>query len=169
MANKLNDQRERFCEEYIIDLNATAAAIRAKYSKKTARSQGQRLLTNVDIQTRIQELKAARSDRTGLNADWVMEQSRRVFTRCMQEEQIFTKGGEPVVITTPDGELAAAYKFDSTGANNALKLIYSHVSKPEEDGQEDAPPISIVYDVSEAVGEIKVTVGRDKEKAKKDE
>ncbi|CAH9016617.1 putative Terminase small subunit, partial [Vibrio phage 137E35-1] len=167
MANKLNDQRERFCEEYIIDLNATAAAIRAGYSKKTARSQGQRLLTNVDIQARIQELKAARSDRTGLSADWVMEQSRRVFEKCMQDEPVLTKKGEPVIIETPDGKLNAAYKFDSTGANNALKLIYTHVSKPEEDGQDEAPPISIVYEVSEAVGDIKVTIGRDKAKVSK--
>ncbi|PIC73331.1 terminase small subunit [Sporosarcina sp. P17b] len=46
----LNEKQKRFADEYIIDLNATQAAIRAGYSQKTARSQGQRLLTKVDIQ-----------------------------------------------------------------------------------------------------------------------
>ena len=45
----LNDKQRRFVAEYLIDLNATQAAIRAGYSKKTAGSQGQRLLTNVEI------------------------------------------------------------------------------------------------------------------------
>ena len=72
MANKLTDKQKRFCEEFIIDLNATQAAIRTGYSEKTARSQGQRLLTNVDIMARIQELKAARSDRAAINADYVL-------------------------------------------------------------------------------------------------
>lgn len=52
---KLTKKQQRFCDEYLIDANATQAAIRAGYSKKTARSQGQRLLTNVDIKTYIDE------------------------------------------------------------------------------------------------------------------
>jgi len=47
------NRKEIFCLEYIIDFNATRAAIASGYSKKTARSQGNRLLTNVDIQRRL--------------------------------------------------------------------------------------------------------------------
>ncbi len=47
--SKLTPKQEMFAEEFLIDLNATQAAIRAGYSKRTARSQAQRLLTNVDI------------------------------------------------------------------------------------------------------------------------
>ena len=54
---KLTAKQKRFIEEYLIDLNATQAAIRAGYSEKTARSQGQRLLTNVDIQNAIKDLR----------------------------------------------------------------------------------------------------------------
>jgi phage terminase small subunit len=50
----MNPKQAAFAREYIIDCNATQAAIRAGYSAKTARSQGQRLLTNVDIQKAIQ-------------------------------------------------------------------------------------------------------------------
>lgn len=54
----LTDKQEMFCREYLVDLNATQAAIRAGYSDKTARSQANRMLTNVDIEKRIQELKS---------------------------------------------------------------------------------------------------------------
>lgn len=52
---KLTRKQQRFADEYLVDANATQAAIRAGYSEKTARSQGQRLLTNVDIKTYIDE------------------------------------------------------------------------------------------------------------------
>lgn len=67
-----NAKREMFAKEYLVDLNATQAAIRAGYSKKTARSQGQRLLTNVDIHNRVSELMGTRSERTEIDADWVL-------------------------------------------------------------------------------------------------
>ncbi|PCI54147.1 MAG: terminase [Alphaproteobacteria bacterium] len=69
----LNDKQTRFCEEYIIDLNATQAAIRAEYSERTAYSQGQRLLKNVEAQELITELKASRSERTKIDADWLLK------------------------------------------------------------------------------------------------
>lgn len=71
---RLTPRKQRFCEEYIIDLNATKAAERAKYSKKTARSIGQRLLTNVDIQKEIQRLMKKRSERTAISQDRVLRE-----------------------------------------------------------------------------------------------
>lgn len=53
----LTERQRRFAEEYAIDPNATAAARRAGYSERTARAQGQRLLTNIDIQRHIQQLQ----------------------------------------------------------------------------------------------------------------
>ena len=56
MANgKLTDKRLRFVEEYPVDFNATKAAQRSGFSEKTAYSQGQRLLKNVDIQKALQK------------------------------------------------------------------------------------------------------------------
>lgn len=65
-------RRERFPLEYLKDLNATKAAERCGYSKKTAGAQGSRLLTNVDIQARIQELQARRSQRVQIAGDEVL-------------------------------------------------------------------------------------------------
>tara|TARA_Y100001963_G_C6742158_1_gene429557 strand:+ start:1004 stop:1531 length:528 start_codon:yes stop_codon:yes gene_type:complete len=69
MSKKLTNKQQKFCEEYIIDLNATQAAIRAGYSKKTARSQGQRLLTNVDISDFVQKLRNEASERNKITID----------------------------------------------------------------------------------------------------
>lgn len=69
---KLSDKQELFAREYLKDLNATQAAIRAGYSEKTARSQGNRLLTNVDIQDRISALKSVRNEQVQVDANYVL-------------------------------------------------------------------------------------------------
>lgn len=51
----MNKKQKRFADEYLIDCNATQAAIRAGYSKKTANEQGNRLLANVSVKTYIEE------------------------------------------------------------------------------------------------------------------
>ena len=59
---KLNAKQQRFCDEYLIDLNATQAAIRSGYSEKTAYSQGQRMLKNVEVKAYIDaELEKAQA------------------------------------------------------------------------------------------------------------
>jgi len=68
----LTDKQEMFCREYLIDLNATQAAIRAGYSEKTSNEQGARLLANVSVQNRISELKAERNDRIDIDAGYVL-------------------------------------------------------------------------------------------------
>lgn len=86
---KLTPKRERFCEEYLIDLNATQAAIRAGYSEKTAYSAGQRLLRNVEIQNRIAELKAERSNRTEITQDRVIKElAAMAFAKATDYTQI---------------------------------------------------------------------------------
>lgn len=71
-------KRDVFVEEYLIDLNATQAAIRAGYSVKTANEQGARLLANVSVQTKIAKAMAERSKRTGINQDRVVLELARI-------------------------------------------------------------------------------------------
>ena len=79
---KLTEKQQRFVEEYLIDLNATQAAIRAGYSAKTADQQGSRLLANVKVQQAIAERMAERSKRTGVNQDRVvLELSKIAFLK----------------------------------------------------------------------------------------
>lgn len=70
---KLTDKQELFCREYLIDLNATQAAIRAGYKETTAQEQGSRLLSNVMVQSYILELKQQRNERNKINADYVLK------------------------------------------------------------------------------------------------
>jgi phage terminase small subunit len=62
----LTAKQQRFVEEYLIDLNATQAAIRAGYSPETAKQQGSRLLTNADIHAAVNRYRAASAERTEL-------------------------------------------------------------------------------------------------------
>lgn len=69
---KLTEKQRLFVNEYLIDLNATQAAIRAGYSVKTADQQGSRMLANVKVQEEIGRAMAERSKRTGVNQDKVV-------------------------------------------------------------------------------------------------
>lgn len=70
----LTDRQARFVEEYLIDLNATQAAIRAEYSSKTAEQIGYQLLQKTSVADAIARAKAERSARIGLTADHVLEE-----------------------------------------------------------------------------------------------
>lgn len=79
----MTQKQKRFIEEYLIDLNATQAAIRAGYSPDTAKSIGSENLTKPDIQARIARAMAERSRRTGVNADRVvMELAKIAFVNA---------------------------------------------------------------------------------------
>ena len=71
MAN-LTPKQQRFVEEYLIDLNATQAAIRSGYSEKTANEQGSRLLANVSISEAIAEAQNKRTKQTEIDAAYVL-------------------------------------------------------------------------------------------------
>lgn len=75
---QLSEQRQRFVDEYLIDLNGTQAAIRAGYSVKTAQEQASRLLSNVMVQQAIAKRMAERSKRTGINQDRVVLELAKV-------------------------------------------------------------------------------------------
>ena len=69
---RLTAKQKRFIEEYLIDLNATQAAIRAGYSPDTAGSIGAENLKKPEIRVRIDQAMAERSKRTGINQDRVL-------------------------------------------------------------------------------------------------
>lgn len=71
-GNRLTPKMACFALEYIVDLNATAAATRAGYSEKTARWQGARLLENPLVAEEITRLMDERSTRTKIGADWIL-------------------------------------------------------------------------------------------------
>ena len=84
---KLTDKQLMFCKEYLIDLNATQACIRAGYSEKTARSVGCENLTKPNIQKEIQRLKSIREKKIGLTAEKVLKDIERVREKAEGSEQ----------------------------------------------------------------------------------
>lgn len=115
---ELTPKQADFVREYLIDLNATQAAIRAGYSAKTAQEQSARLLSNVIIASEINKLKIKRETKTEITAEWVLTTIRDTIIRCQQGEPVFDSQGEPT------GE----WKFDSKGVLKGCELLGRHLS-----------------------------------------
>lgn len=137
-------KRERFCQEYLVDANATQAAIRAGYSAKTAHVQGPRLLGNVSVSTRLDYLAAVKAEQTELSARWVLARLHEVADRCMEAVPVRDRRGNIV-----EGQ----WTFDAAGANRSLELIGKHfrmwVDRHEHtgaDGQPLIPPGRLTQD-----------------------
>ena len=92
MAELKNRKHELFCREYIIDLNGTQAAIRADFSEKTANRIASRLLSRVDIQTRIAELRSVRIEEVRIDANYVLK--RLIEIDEMDVADILDDGGD---------------------------------------------------------------------------
>lgn len=122
-------ERERvFCEEYLVDLIATRAAIRAGYSKESAASIASENLRKPNIRTYIKELMDIRSKETLIDANYVLEGLHDVAERCRQAVPVMKFNpisGQMEQVKTDEG--ADVWEFDSTGANRAFELIGKHL------------------------------------------
>lgn len=92
MAALKNKRHEKFCHEYIKDMNATQAAIRTGYSKKTAKMQGSRLMTNDDIKSRVAELRDAYLDENIMTAKQVEYELTRIALGLSTEKTVVIEG-----------------------------------------------------------------------------
>ena len=93
---KLTPKQEMFCREYLVDLCATQAAVRAGYSGKTAQWQGPQLLVKSHVQNRISELKADREVVVGITAEYVLRGIRETTEEAREtgERSVALKGYE---------------------------------------------------------------------------
>lgn len=127
MANNLTPKQAQFIAEYLIDMNATQAAIRAGYSEKTAGQQGFELLKKPEIQSGINAAQQARSERTQITADYVLTTIQETVERCKQARPVLDRKGEPVMVETEDGQLAPAYTFDPQAVLRGAELLGKHL------------------------------------------
>jgi len=127
---KLTPKQEMFCLEYLKDLNATQAAIRAGYSENTAKAIGSENLTKLDIQGRIAELKKIRVEKLEIDSQWVLKRFKEISDRCMTAEPVMTKDEDGQMVES--GE----YKFDSSGANKATEMLGKHIGFFEKDNEQ---------------------------------
>jgi phage terminase small subunit len=118
----LTAKQELFIQEYLVDLNATQAAIRAGYSKNGAKQAGHNLLTNIDLRTRIEELQGLRAEKLELDANWVLQRLIAISDRCMNAAPVMKWDYEARAMVET-GE----FMFDSQGANKAVELVGKHL------------------------------------------
>lgn len=118
---KLTDKQEQFCQEYLIDLNATQAAIRAGYSEKTSGQIGEQNLKKLEIQSRLKELQSARSERTEITQDYVLKTIVDTVERCKQAEPVMIKEDG---VWVESGE----YKFDANAVLKGAELLGKHLA-----------------------------------------
>lgn len=92
MAELKNKKHEKFCNEYIKDMNATQAAIRAGYSEKTAGVQASKLLKIVNIKMRVAELREAYFNENIMTAQQVEYELTRIALGLSNEKQVVIEG-----------------------------------------------------------------------------
>lgn len=119
---KLNQRQRLFVIEFLKDRNATQAAIRSGYSKKCANIVGPRQLSNVRIKTAIDEKLEQVEKSAMVDATYVITRLREVVERCLQKEQVMEFNHE-----TKELEPTGEWKFDSMGANSALRMLGQHL------------------------------------------
>ena len=105
---KLNPRQNRFVEEYLIDLNATQAAIRSGYSVKTANKIGPKLLVNVGIQKAISDAQAERSESVGLTVDKILNDIDLIKQNSMATDEFGKMINSTAALKA--GELLGKYK-----------------------------------------------------------
>ena len=120
---KLTDKQAAFVREYLVDLNATQAAIRAGYSERTASRIGPQLLGKTCVREAIEKAQAKRARRVEVTQDYVLSNLVEVVERTMQRAPVLDRKGEQVT----DEEGRAVWTFDAKGANRALELLGKHL------------------------------------------
>ena len=137
----MNARQKRFCDEYLIDCNATQAAIRAGYSPKTAKQIGQRMLTNVDLKTYIDEqLEQIHNEKTA-DVQEVLEYLTAVM-RGQHTEQTLQLIGDGVQ-KIADIDVSAKERL------KAAELIGKRYGMFKDNVGIDFEPVVIVNDLKE--------------------
>jgi phage terminase small subunit len=141
----LTNRQNRFINEYIIDLNATKAAIRAGYSEKTAGTIAEQNLRKLEIQEAIKEALDAQQKRTNITADRTLKEIASIG--FFNAKRLFDNDGKPKGIHELDDEVAAAIsgievvtignnelgvgqvmKYKISDKNSALEKLCKHLA-----------------------------------------
>lgn len=88
----MTDKQKRFCDEYLKDLNATQAAIRAGYSKNSAKQQAQVLLTKPDLQEYVKQQREEMHDDTIADAKELRQTLTSIIRQQLMEDCLVTEG-----------------------------------------------------------------------------
>ena len=116
----IRSKQQRFCEEFMLDLNATQAALRAGYSPRTAGQIGHPLLNKTSIQAEIRHRAAARSQRTKITAEQVVRELALIAFSDIREA--FDDHGRLLPLQEiPEGARRAICSLDSVETTGAVR------------------------------------------------
>jgi len=179
----LNAKQARFVDEYLVDLNATQAAIRAGYSEKTARQQASDLLAHPDIDGAIQAARHRLSEATGITQERVLNEIAKLafanigdyinvvgkdphidLSKCTPEQ--FAALTETTFETYMEGhgedaQIVKRVKIKMADKYRGLEMLAKHLgllSKTADDG--DAVPLTINISAEPPVKDVRVTRGK---------
>lgn len=123
----LTPKQIQFAHEYIVDLDGAAAARRAGYAASCANVTACTLLKLPNVRKYVNELKAARMERTAISADYVLSTIQEVVERCRQAKPVLDRLGHPVLVETAQGQRVPAYTFDAAGVLKGCELLGKHL------------------------------------------
>ena len=155
---KLTPKQIAFVQEYLCDLNATQAAIRAGYSAKTAEWIGPQLLGKTHVFASIKKGMNQREKRTQITQDYVLRTIHETVERCRQARPVFDQNGDPVLIRTPTGDKAAAYTFDAKSVLRGCELLGKHLGLFEKDNRQRNPVDAVAAIIAEIHANAKRTL-----------
>jgi len=140
-------KQQRFVEEFLVDWNATQAAIRAGYSKKTAYSVGWENLRKPEIQEALQKRKKAISEKTGLTTEKIIERNEEIIRWAMQLVPVLDAAGKPVKYKNEKGEVVTLKKMkDGHLAMKSNELAGKHTGAWGEENADTPLKINFVFD-----------------------
>ena len=157
----LNEKQKRFVSEYIIDLNAKQAAIRAGYSPKTAEVQASRLLSLVKVQAEISKAMEDRGKRTGITQDRVLaELSAIAFAKATDYVEVDDVGSvkiKPTAELTDEQKKAIAsikegangIEIKLTDKTKALEMLSRHLGLFNDKLNVNVEAIEIIEDIGD--------------------
>lgn len=160
----MTPKQKRFCEEYVIDLNATQAAIRAGYSKKTARTIAAQNLAKLNIQTEVQRLRSEISERNKITIDecvsLLTSMARFDIADCYNEdgslksiheipkearlaiEALDIEESRNLSLSDEGAISAVTKKIKTSNRRETLKELLKYLGGYKEDNEQKAPKVT---------------------------
>ena len=121
---KLAGKQQRFVEEFLVDLNGAQAAIRAGYSRRTAKEQASRLLTKVNVQAALAAAQAARAQRVELTQDTVLRELALLAQSDVTHYVIDDHGNVALREGAPAGAMRAVASLKKKIIHTETAVIY---------------------------------------------
>jgi phage terminase small subunit len=126
----LNERQSRFVQEYRKDRNATQAAIRAGYSKHTAKQSGSRMLSNLDVKMALAEVRERFEKQVDVTVEGIVRNLAEVAERCLQKVPVMERDPTDRRDLRQKRDLETGegvWEFDASGANRSLELLGKHL------------------------------------------